>query len=224
MADVVQKITDQAERVDEQALAYEKKVGCERQHIEVMQAEIKEKDEKIGELKNSIAENEPNKKKCVEQILNAKKRLSADTPKVVNAYLQKHSYPVTVQMLERLVGMLQGKGGVAADRIGVELYFKSIEGLVRSIEEFNYKDVRKEVAEENKGFAQLIKSDDSQDKAFSLVAELHHVYIEKESSKVDHFITLHALMMAHSNLVIVSTQDEDCNKYIAKFEGQRESA
>jgi len=127
-------------------------------------------------------------------------------------------------MLERLVGMLQGKGGVQADRIGVELYFKSIDGFVRSIEEFNYMDVRKELAEENKGFAQLIRSEAAEDKQYSMVAELNKVFIEKESAKVDHFVTLHALMMAHANLVIVSRQDEDCNKYIVKFEAQRESA
>lgn len=86
--------------------------------------------------------NEPHKKKCVEQILTAKKRVNEESIKVVNKVLNKSSPPRFTQILQYLVGMLQGKGGDMSDNIGVELYFKKLEGLLLSLENFNFKEVK----------------------------------------------------------------------------------
>lgn len=123
-------------------------------------------------------------------------------------------------MLERFIGMLSGKGGRNSDRIGVELYFKSLEGLLRSIEEFNFKEVKKDVAEDHANFGKLMSDVNDE---LSLSKELNSVFSEKQAAKMDHFFTLGALMLAHANLVVISHEDEDCNKYIAKIEGQVES-
>lgn len=143
LADIAQQINAQVENVDAQANEHEAKVSKEQNDIDHLKKEIDTFTEQIEELRASIAANDPQKKKCVEQILNAKKRISQDTMKVINLYLQKNSTPIVVQLIERLVGMLQGKGGEQSDRVGVELYFKSFVGFLRSIEEFNYKEVTK---------------------------------------------------------------------------------
>ena len=45
----------------------------------------------------------------------------------------------------------------------------------------------------------------------------------KEKAKVDHFFALQALTLAHANLVIISKEDEECQKYIEKFESKKDS-
>ena len=97
----------------------------EQNDIETLVKDVENFNSQIEEMRASISANDPQKKKCVEQILNTKKRISQETLKVVNAYLQKNSTPVVVNIIEHLVGLLQGKGGEPADRIGVEIYFKS---------------------------------------------------------------------------------------------------
>jgi hypothetical protein len=54
----------------------------------------------------------------------------------------------------------------------------------------------------------------------NLTTDLLKVYKPKESSKMDHFYTLGALMLAHANLVIVSHENDDCLRYIEKFNSQ----
>lgn len=185
-----------------------------------MEKKIEEKEKKIGELKEQINNNDPKKKKCLEQILNGKKRINESTMKVVNEFFNKHSSPVAVTMIEKLIGMLSGRSGKDAERISVELYFKSLKGLMRSLDEFNYKEVNKEVAQENIAFAKLMNTPGDE---MNLSTDLLKIFKENESNKMDHFYTLGALMLAHAHLVIVSHEDEDCTRYIQKFEGQIES-
>ena len=120
-------------------------------------------------------------------------------------------------MIEKLIGMLAGKGGQNADRISVELYFKTLEGLLRSIEEFNFKEVRKDQAEEHASYGKIINTEGDE---LNLKAALATTFSEKEADKASHFITLHALMQAHANLTIFSHEDEECSKVIAKLQSR----
>ncbi len=65
----------------------------------------------------------------------------------MNSYLKKHSSGVTVTLIEKLVGMLSEKGGKEAERMSVELYFKTLKGLLQKIEDFDYQGVTKEIAQ-----------------------------------------------------------------------------
>ena len=220
MADIVQKINDQVEQIEEQTINHQSKVEEARNHIEVLEKKIEEKETKIATIRDQINENKPKKQTSIEQILNAKKRLNQHTLKTVNAFLSKHSTPVVCAMIEKLVGMLSGKGGQNADRVSVELYFKTLEGLLRSIEEFNFREVKRENAEEHASFGKIINTDGDD---LSMRRELHQIFSEKDADKTTHFYTLHALMQAHANLTIISHEDDDCYKYIEKFESQIES-
>jgi chromosome segregation ATPase len=75
------------ERVDEQSSSHESKVEEANNHIEVLHKKIEEKEKKIAELKEQMNNNDPKRKKCVEQILNAKKRINENTLKIVNKFL-----------------------------------------------------------------------------------------------------------------------------------------
>ena len=101
--------------------------------------------------------------------------------------------------------MLQGKGGAPADNIGVELYFKSLEGILRSIDEFNYKEVAKAEADQNYHFAKVCL--DTEKNIFentNLSTQLALHFSEKKVKEKDHFRTMLTLMYAHSNLVLFS--------------------
>jgi len=220
MADISQKVNDQVERIEEQTINHQSKVAEAQNHIDVLEKKIEEKEAKIGTIREQIAENKPKKQASIEQILNAKKRVTPHTIKTVNNFLNKHSTPVVCAMIEKLVGMLSGKGGQNADRISVALYFKTLEGLLRSIDEFNFKEVRKDMAEEHASFGKIINTDGDD---LNMRRELHTIFSEKQADQTTHFYTLHALMQAHANLVIISHEDADCNRYIEKFESQIDS-
>lgn len=105
----------------------------------------------------------------------------------------------------------------------MELYFKSFVGFIRSIEEFNYKEVKKEHATAARSFTMLTQSNEKGDEEYSLAKELDDVFKGKEKAKTEHFYTIQALTLAHANLVLISHEDEDCMKYIEKYESKKES-
>jgi hypothetical protein len=123
-------------------------------------------------------------------------------------------------MIEKLVGMLQGKGGKDTEKMSVELYFKSLKTLLQNIDDFDYKEVSKEIAQENNAFGKQMNTPNDEK---NLTKDLLKFFKEKESAKMDHFYTLGALMLAHANLVIVSHEDDDCIRYIEKFNSQIDS-
>jgi hypothetical protein len=117
---------------------------------------------------------------------------------------------VIIEVLERLIGMLQGKQGYPTDNVGVELYFKNYDGLIRAIDEFNYKEVNRDAAKANAAFARMASSHDAQYKDANLQDELDRIFKEKQTQQKNTFTTLLTLMYAHANLVEASYKDEDC--------------
>jgi hypothetical protein len=172
--------------------------------------------------RQAIMDNEPNKKRCIEQILTAKKRISPETVKIVNGFFHKHSSKCIATVFEYLIGMLQGKGGEISDRIGVELYFKSFEGFTMAIEQFNYKEVHTKHANAVIDFATLSQNEAQEETCFE--KELAKFYGPKEATKKAHFQNIFTLMYAHANFVKMAKFDEHEQKLIEKFEAEKDIA
>lgn len=69
----------------------------------------------------------------------------------------------------------------------------------------------------------LTKSTLPDDRKYFLDAELDSVFHGKDKAKMEHFFTMQALTLAHANLCLISHEDEDCMKYIQKYEEKRDS-